>query len=101
MHAPLFAALGDETRLSLLAELCSGEPRSIAQLTKGTALTRQGITKHLRVLENAGIVRSIYVGRENLFEFEPKPIAEIKKYIDLVSDQWDHTLVRLKTLVED
>jgi len=101
IHAPLFAALGDETRLSLLAELCSGEPRSIAQLTKGTDLTRQAVTKHLRVLENAGIVRSVYSGRENLFEFEPKPIEEIKKYIDLVSDQWNHTLARLKAFVED
>ncbi|MFI5128326.1 MAG: helix-turn-helix domain-containing protein, partial [Candidatus Acidiferrales bacterium] len=50
-HAPVFAALGDKTRLSLVAQLCGGQPRSISQLTRGSRLTRQAITKHLRVLE--------------------------------------------------
>ena len=53
-HAPVFAALGDATRLALLAKLCGGQPRSISQLTEGSRLTRQAITKHLRVLESAG-----------------------------------------------
>ena len=99
-HAPAFAALGDETRLSLVAKLCGGQPRSISQLTEGSKLTRQAITKHLRVLESVGIVHSVRTGRESLFEFDPKPIEEIKKYLDLVSEQWDQALSRLKLFVE-
>ena len=98
-HAPVFAALGDRTRLSLVAKLCGGEPRSISQLTEGSRLTRQAITKHLRVLERAEIVHSVRTGRENRFEFDPKPVAEIKEYLDLVSEQWDQALARLKSLV--
>jgi DNA-binding transcriptional ArsR family regulator len=100
-HAPVFAALGDETRLALIAKLCRGQPTSISQLTEGSKLTRQAITKHLRVLENAGIVHSLRKGRESLFEFDPKPMQEIKSYLDLVSEQWDHALARLKSFVED
>ena len=100
-HAPVFAALGDETRLSLVAVLCGGQPRSIAQLTAGSRLTRQAITKHLRVLENAGVVHSVRSGRESLFRFDPEPIEEVKEYLDLVSEQWDLALARLKSFVED
>jgi DNA-binding transcriptional ArsR family regulator len=99
-HAFVFAALGDETRLSLVAKLCGGQPRSISQLTEGSRLTRQAITKHLQVLERAKIVHSVRAGRESLFEFDPEPIQEIKKYLDLVSEQWDLTLCRLKSFVE-
>jgi DNA-binding transcriptional ArsR family regulator len=99
-HAPVFAALGDETRLSLVAKLCMGRPRSITQLTEGSQLTRQAITKHLRVLEGAGVVRSVRSGRQSLFEFDPEPMEEIKKYLDLVSEQWDQALSRLKSFVE-
>jgi DNA-binding transcriptional ArsR family regulator len=101
LRAPVFAALGDEVRLSLIAKLSAGRPHSIAQLTKGSSLTRQAITKHLRVLENVGIVRSLHKGRESLFKFNPKPIAETKKYLDDVSQQWDQALNRLKSFVED
>jgi DNA-binding transcriptional ArsR family regulator len=101
VHAHVFAALGDETRLSLVAKLCGGEPRSIVQLTDGSRLTRQAITKHLRVLENVEIVHSVRAGRESLFELNPEPIEEIKKYLDLVSEQWDQALARLKLFVED
>jgi DNA-binding transcriptional ArsR family regulator len=100
-HAPVFAALGDATRLLLVAKLCGGHARSISQLTQGSRLTRQAITKHLRVLERARIVRSVRAGRESLFEFDPKPLAEIRKYLDLVSAEWDQTLYRLKSFVED
>jgi DNA-binding transcriptional ArsR family regulator len=99
-NAPIFAALGDETRLSLVAKLCGGQPRSISQLTEGSNLTRQAITKHLRVLERAEIVHSVRTGRESLFEFDPEPMEEIKKYLDLVSEQWDQALSRLKSFVE-
>jgi DNA-binding transcriptional ArsR family regulator len=100
IHASVFAALGDETRLALLAKLAGGRPRSISQLTRGTRLTRQAISKHLRVLETAGMVQSVRTGRKNLFEFTPRPIEEIKEYLDFVSDQWDHALSRLKSFVE-
>jgi DNA-binding transcriptional ArsR family regulator len=97
---PIFAALGDETRLSLVAKLSGGQPRSISQLTRGSRLTRQAITKHLRVLEDAAIVHSIRKGRESLFEFDPQPLEEAKSYLELVSEQWDEALSRLKSLVE-
>jgi DNA-binding transcriptional ArsR family regulator len=99
-HAPVFAALGDETRLALVAQLCGGKPRSISQLTEGSKLTRQAITKHLRVLERVELVRSVRAGRERLFELDPEPMEEIKKYLDLVSKQWDQALSRLKSFVE-
>jgi DNA-binding transcriptional ArsR family regulator len=99
-RAPVFAALGDETRLALVAKLCARQPYSISQLTHGSRLTRQAITKHLRVLESAGIVHSVRRGRESLFEFDPQPIEGIKEYLDFVSEQWDQALSRLKSFVE-
>jgi DNA-binding transcriptional ArsR family regulator len=100
-RAHVFAALGDDTRLLLVTKLCAGRPCSISQLTRDSELTRQAITKHLRVLESAGIVHSVRTGRECRFEFDPQPIAEMKKYLDSVSEQWDQALSRLKSLVED
>ena len=99
-RAPVFAALGDEVRLSLVSKLCAGRPHSISQLTGGSKLTRQAITKHLRVLEDVGIVHSVHKGRETRFEFNPKPIEGIKRYLDFVSEQWDQALARLKSFVE-
>jgi DNA-binding transcriptional ArsR family regulator len=99
--ASVFAALGDETRLSVVAKLTNGEPQSISRLTAGTRLTRQAVTKHLRVLEGAGVVRSIRVGRESQFGLETKPIDDVRKYLEHVSQQWDSALARLKSLVED
>ena len=100
-YAPIFAALADETRLALIAKLCDGRACSIAQLTEGTRLTRQAITKHLRVLEGARIVHSVRGGRERLFELDPAPIREVREYADVVSAQWDQALARLKAFVED
>jgi DNA-binding transcriptional ArsR family regulator len=100
-RAPIFAALGDATRLLLVAKLCGGQPQSISQLTKGSKLTRQAITKHLRVLEGAGIVHGVKRGRESQFELDPEPIEEIKGYLELVSEQWDQALARLKAFVEE
>jgi len=99
-HASVFAALGDETRLALVAKLAGGQPRSISQLTKGSKLTRQAISKHLRVLQTAGMVQSVRTGREHRFEFNPRPIEGIKQYLDFVSEQWDQALSRLKSFVE-
>jgi DNA-binding transcriptional ArsR family regulator len=98
--APVFAALGDRTRLSLLARLSDGEARSISALSADTRLTRQAVTKHLRVLEEAGLVSSLRVGRESRFAYRPEPLEEAKAYLDRVSAQWDAALGRLKALVE-
>ena len=100
-NARTFAALGDPTRLSLVAKLYAGESRSISQLTTGSGLTRQAITKHLRVLETAGIVQSAHAGRQSLFKFDLEPIADVREYLNFVSEQWDQALARLKSFVED
>jgi DNA-binding transcriptional ArsR family regulator len=106
-HAPVFAALGDRTRLALVAKLSQGELSSIAQLTRDSGLTRrsrltrQAITKHLRVLEQAGIVRCTRDGRESLYAFNPVALEEAKSYLQSVSEQWDQALARLKVFVED
>ncbi len=100
VHASIFAALGDETRLSLIQNLCGESPLSISQLTARSTLTRTGISKHLRVLQDAGIVSSVRVGRESLYELKSKPIDTIRGYLDEVSRQWDGPLGRLKSFVE-
>ncbi len=99
--APVFAALGDATRLALVSRLGDGKPRSIVQLTEGVGITRQGVTKHLRILERAGIVMSVRVGRESRFVFDPGAIVEARDYLDRASKQWEHAIARLKALVEE
>lgn len=99
-QAGVFAALGDETRLALLHRLCDGRERSIAELTEGTRLTRQAVTKHLRVLERARLVHGTRAGRESRFRFDQQPVMEMREYLESVSRQWDQALARLKLLVE-
>jgi DNA-binding transcriptional ArsR family regulator len=96
----VFAALGDETRLRLIAVLCMGGAMSITQLTVGTELTRQAITKHLSVLAGAGLVRDIKVGRERLWEFEPAQMEEARRSLAVIASQWDHALQKLRLAVE-
>jgi DNA-binding transcriptional ArsR family regulator len=98
--APIFAALGDDMRLRLIAALCTGGAMSIAQLTSGTDITRQAITKHLDVLAAAGLVRDVKIGRERLWEFEPSHLEEARRSLELISEQWDQALTRLKAAVE-
>lgn len=101
LRAPaVFAALGDETRLTLLSRLSKGRRCSISQLTEGTSLTRQAITKHLRVLEQAGMVHATRAGRESVFEFNPKPLGVAREFLAEVSEQWDQALARLRDFVE-
>ncbi|MGH9713143.1 MAG: ArsR/SmtB family transcription factor [Candidatus Acidiferrales bacterium] len=100
VNANVFAALGHKARLSLVAQLSSGQPRSISQLTQGSRLTRQAITKHLRVLESVEMVHSVRVGRESLFELDPHPMEQLRRYLDLVSEHWHQALSRLKSFVE-
>ncbi len=96
----MFAALGDPTRLSLVAKLNTGKSRSISELTEGTRVTRQAVTKHLRVLEDVGVVHSVKLGRESLYELDAKPIAEMQKYLGVIATQWEDTLGSLKAFVE-
>jgi len=98
--APLFAALGDETRLRLLVRLSSGGPGSIARLSAKSRVSRQAITKHLAVLSEAGLVRSQRHGRERIWELEPKRLADAHEYLERISRQWDDALDRLKKFVE-
>ena len=99
-QAPLFSALGDGTRLQLIGNLSRGEPRSISDLADGSRLTRQAITKHLRILQEVGLVLSERRGRETIFRFTPEPIDEARRFLDHVSKQWDEALGRLKAFVE-
>ncbi|TMD33546.1 MAG: helix-turn-helix transcriptional regulator [Chloroflexi bacterium] len=98
--APMFAALGDATRLGLVARLGSEGPLSITQLTAGSAVTRQAITKHLTVLATAGLVSDLRRGRERIWELEPEQIEAARAYLEHVSKRWDEALDRLKEFVE-
>lgn len=100
-YASIFAALGDETRLKIVAVLCAGGAFSIAQLTAGTAITRQAVTKHLHVLADAGLVHHGKAGRERLWEFEPSQLAEAQRSLERIAQQWDVALGRLKAALED
>jgi len=99
-RAAIFAALGDETRLLLIAKLCSGQPHSISELTVGSKLTRQAITKHLHALSHAGLVRSTREGRERIWELRGKRLTEARRFLDEISSQWDEALERLRAAVE-
>jgi DNA-binding transcriptional ArsR family regulator len=99
--ASLFAALGDETRLRLVSRLCDGGPMSITRLTVGSHVSRQAVTKHLQVMENAGLVRSRRRGRENVWQLEHRRLGEARHYLELISRQWDDALGRLQQFVED
>jgi DNA-binding transcriptional ArsR family regulator len=96
----VFAALGDETRLRIVARLCAGGPLSITRLSEGESVTRQAVTKHLLALEDAGLVSGSRAGRERIWELEPKRLEKAKRYLDEISEQWDAALGRLRAFVE-
>jgi DNA-binding transcriptional ArsR family regulator len=98
--APVFAALGDETRLQLLSRLCVEGPLSIARLSEGAPITRQAITKHLDTLESSGLLQAKRQGRERVYEFTPARLQAAKRYLEQVSAQWDDALDRLRAFVE-
>jgi DNA-binding transcriptional ArsR family regulator len=99
--APVFAALGDETRLGLVARLVAHGPLSITRLTTGADVTRQAITKHLDVLASAGVVRSTKQGRERIWQLESERLEQARRYLDHISQRWDEALDRLREMVED
>lgn len=98
--ASVFAALGDPTRLKLVAVLCAGGALSIAQLTANTDITRQGVTKHLQVLADAGVVRDMKTGRERLWQLDPLQIEEARRTLDIIGRQWEVALGKLKAFAE-
>jgi DNA-binding transcriptional ArsR family regulator len=99
--ALLFAALGDKTRLRLVCRLCDDGPKSITVLAAGSSISRQAITKHLRVMERAGLVRSTRHGRESVWQLEQRRLEDARHYLALISTQWDDALGRLRKFVED
>ena len=96
--APLFAALGDETRLALVARLCAGGPQSITRLATGAGVTRQAITKQLHALGEVGLVRDTRRGRERIWELEPKRLEKARRCLDQISADWDTAINRLKSI---
>lgn len=98
--APVFAALGDATRLRLVARLCEDGPLSITRLSEGAAVTRQAITKHLQALAGAGVVRDSWRGRERIWELEPTRLEEAHRCLEQISRSWDEAIDRLRAFVE-
>lgn len=98
--APVFAALGDETRLQVVSRLCAEGPLSIVRLSSGSGVTRQAVSKHLRVLEDAGLVFSSKEGRESVWTLQPRGLSDAKRLLDSISREWDDTLERLRVFVE-
>ena len=99
-YAGLFSALADETRLSIVASLAGGKPQSITDLTSKSELTRQAVTKHLKVLAAAGLVHSEKTGRSNLFYLDLRPFKDMNEYLNFVAVTWDQSLGRLKDFLE-
>ncbi|MFN8062449.1 MAG: metalloregulator ArsR/SmtB family transcription factor [Vicinamibacterales bacterium] len=99
--APIFTALGDETRLRLVTRMCHEGPLSITSLADGTTLSRQAVTKHLRMLSEAGLARPERVGREQRWQIEAKRLAEVRRLLAQIGDQWDESLRRLRTFLDD
>jgi DNA-binding transcriptional ArsR family regulator len=99
--APVFAALGDSTRLALVQQLSSAGPQSIKQLTANTDVTRQAVTKHLLALHEAGLVRDSREGRERIWEIEPRRLLVASRYLEEVSRRWDDAVERLRAFVEE
>lgn len=99
--APVFAALGDPARLTLVSRLCSEGPLSIVRLTEGARMSRQAVTKHLNALSDAGLVHSERSGRERVWQLRPRRLDEVRRYLDQIALQWDAAIDRLRDLVED
>jgi len=99
--APLFAALGDPTRLQIVVRLCAAGPQSTVRLTDGAQVTRQAVTKHLHALAEAGLVRSTRDGRERIWAIQPRRLSDVSRYLDEISSQWDEAIGRLRAFVED
>jgi DNA-binding transcriptional ArsR family regulator len=98
--APVFAALGDPTRLGIVARLCATGPMSMVRLTEGARVTRQAVTKHLHILAGAGLVRGTRVGRDHVWQIDPARLGEARRWLHHIAGQWDEALGRLKESLE-
>ncbi len=98
---PIFAALGDKTRLWLVSRLCDQGPLSVTRLTVGSRVTRQAVSKHLRVMEQSGLVHASRCGRERRWQLDQARLRAARRYLDQISLQWDAALDRLREFVED
>jgi DNA-binding transcriptional ArsR family regulator len=98
--ASVFAALGDDTRLALVARLSADGPQSIVRLTDTSQVSRQAVTKHLEALAEAGLVKSTKAGRERIWELETRKLSEAQRYLDAIASQWDRAIDRLRAFVE-
>ena len=99
--APIFHALADPMRRNLLVNLAEHSPKTATQLAEEFPITRQGILKHLNILENAGLVAVHQIGREKRYAFTPAPLGELEQWLKQLNAKWDERLLRLKNLVED
>lgn len=100
-EAILFAALGDQTRLQLLSRLGQGDPAPIKELTSMTNISRQAVTKHLQILQTAGLVTAQRMGRETRFKFRPDGLMPAQTYLETISNHWDMALLRLSAHLDD
>jgi len=99
--APVFAALGDPTRVGIVARLCTDGPSSTSHLSKGAGVTRQAVTKHLNALGEAGLVKDSWHGRERIWELETHRLEKARRVLDQVSHEWDAAIDRLRAFVEE
>ena len=101
MDAHIFAALADPIRRDLLVNLAENSPKTATQLAEDYPITRQGILKHLHILEDARLVAVHQKGREKRYTLTPEPLSDIDEWIKEISAKWDERLLRLKTLLEN
>ena len=101
MDTRIFAALADPTRLNLVVNLAENSPKTATQLAEEYPITRQGVLKHLHILEEAGLVAAHQKGREKLYSLTPEPLSNIDEWIKKINTKWDERLLRLKTLLEN
>jgi len=96
---PMFSALADETRWSILTALGEGDA-SASALAGRLPVTRQAIAKHLAVLEEVGLVEPVRVGRELRFRVVGAELAATAKKLDAIGRAWDRRLAAIKEIAE-
>jgi DNA-binding transcriptional ArsR family regulator len=100
LQQPIFAALADPVRRSLLADLAENSPRTATQLALDYPITRQGLLKHLTILEAAGLVTAQRAGREKRYRLRPEPLGEVEDWIAVIGKKWEARLERMKAFIE-
>ena len=93
---PVFSALSDPTRRTLLTRLSEGGPATATQLAAELPISRQAVLKHLEALREASLVTSAREGREVRYTVTPEPLADAVGWIADVGAQWDSRLAALQ-----